>query len=109
MLEDPGGGSSGSGYRVVPDVLFRASVQMRDTKDFVYAIAGGTVGDLHVSAGMAGDDQVAHSFAEKYEPAARTIVKGISSAGQAVGLTAGKLLRVAADYLAAEDRVAARF
>lgn len=106
MREDPGGGG---GYEIVPDVLFRASVQLRDTKDFVYAIAGGTVGDLHVSAGMAGDDSVAHSFAGKYEPAARSIVKGISSAGQAIGLTAGKVLRTAADYLAAEDRVAARF
>jgi hypothetical protein len=106
MREDPGGGG---GYQIVPDVLFRASVQMRETKDYVYAIAGGTVGDLHMSAGMAGDDHVAHSFAGKYEPAAQTIVKGISSAGQAIGLTAGKLLRIAADYLAAEDRVAARF
>jgi hypothetical protein len=107
VLDDPGGG--GGGYQIVPDVLFRASVQMRDTKDFVYAIAGGTVGDLHVSAGMAGDDQTAHSFAAKYEPAAQTIVKGISGAGQGVGMTASKLLRVAADYLAAEDRTAARF
>ncbi len=56
---------------------------MLDTKDFVYAIASGLVGHLSVSAGMAGDDGITHSFAAKYEPAAATIVQGISSAGQA--------------------------
>jgi hypothetical protein len=99
----------GGGYVAVPDVIFRASVEMLSTKDYVYAMAGGAVGDLHVSAGMAGDDSVAHSFASKYEPAARTIVQGISRAGEALGLTASKLLTMASNYLAAEDAVAARF
>jgi hypothetical protein len=31
---------------------------------------------------MAGDDETAHSFAAKYEPAAQSIVKGISGAGR---------------------------
>jgi hypothetical protein len=104
-MRDGGGG----GYLAVPDVIFKASTQMVATKDYVYAMAGGVVGDLGVSAGMAGDDQVAHSFASKYEPAARTIVRGISSAGQAIGLTASKLLTMAVTYLAAEDAVAAKF
>lgn len=107
-MEESGGGGGG-GYRVVPDVIFKASTQMVATKDYVYAMVSGVVGDLQVSAGMAGDDSTAHSFASKYEPAARTIVQGVSSAGEAVGLTASKLLTMAATYLAAEDRVAARF
>jgi hypothetical protein len=104
-MRDGGGG----GYAVVPDVIFKASTQMLGTKEYVYAMASGVVGDLGASAGMAGDDQVAHSFAKKYEPAARTLVRGISSAGQAVGLTASKLLTMAVSYLAAEDAVAAKF
>jgi hypothetical protein len=99
----------GGGYVAVPDVIFRSSTEMLATKDYVYAIASGMVGDLAVSAGMAGDDSVAHSFAAKYEPAARTIVQGISSAGEALGLTASKLLIMAISYLEAEDKVAARF
>src|SRR3954471_7623768 len=99
----------GGGYVAVPDVIFKASVEMLSTKDFVYAVAAGAAGDLHVAAGMAGDDSVAHSFAAKYEPAARTIVQGISRAGEALGLTASKLLTMASNYLAAEDAVAAKF
>jgi hypothetical protein len=99
----------GGGYIAVPDVIFKASVEMLATKDFVYAMASGAVGDLHVSAGMAGDDTVAHSFAAKYEPAAQTIIQGVSRAGEALGLTASKLLAMATNYLAAEDAVAARF
>jgi hypothetical protein len=102
------GGGNG-GFAAVPDVIFKASTQMVGTKEYVYAMASGVVGDLGASAGMAGDDEVAHSFAQKYEPAARTIVRGISSAGQAVGLTASKLLTMAVNYLAAEDAVAAKF
>jgi len=97
----------GGGVKIDPDIIFRASVGMLDTKDFVYAIASGLVGDLSVSAGMAGDDGTAHSFATKYEPAAATIVQGISSAGQAVGLTASKLLAMAVDYLNADRKSAA--
>lgn len=93
----------------VPDVIFRASTQMLATKNYVYAMAQGVVGDLAASAGMAGDDHIAHDFAAKYEPAARTIVEGVSAAGQALGLTASKLLTMAANYLAVEDKVAARF
>jgi hypothetical protein len=103
------GGGGGGGYHIVPDIIFRASTQMVGTKDYVYAMVSGVVGDLHVSAGMAGDDSTAHSFAQKYEPAAQMIVKGVSSAGEAIGLTASKLLTMAASYLATEDRVAARF
>lgn len=103
-MSAPGGG----GYVVDPDVIFRASTGMLATKDYGYAIAAGVVGDLGVSAGMAGDDTVAHSFAAKYEPAARTIVAGISAAGQALGQTASKLLAMAVNYLRADDAVAAR-
>lgn len=97
----------GGGFVVVPDEVFRASTGMLATKDYVYAMATGLVGDLAVSAGMAGDDSTAHSFATKYEPAARTIVDGINSAGQALGLTASKLLSVAVSYLHADNRAAA--
>jgi hypothetical protein len=106
MSFDAGGGG---GYVAVPDVIFKASVKVVGAKEYVYAIASGAVGDLAVSAGMAGDDSIAHSFASKYEPAARTIVQGISRAGEALGLTASKLLTMASNYLAAEDAVAARF
>ena len=101
--------SDGGGFHIDSDTVFWAATRMVATKDFVYAMVGGVVGDLQVSAGMAGDDSTGHSFASRYEPAARTIVQGGSSAGQAIGVTASKLLAVAVDYLAADDRVAARF
>ena len=75
-------GAPAGGYKVDPDTVFRASVDFLDTKDFVFNIAAGTAGDLSAKAGMAGDDSTAHSFASKYEPAARTIVKAIGTAGQ---------------------------
>ncbi|MFJ1796572.1 restriction endonuclease fold toxin-2 domain-containing protein [Kitasatospora griseola] len=89
-------------------MVFRASVEFLDTKDFVYAIAAGTAGDLaSSSSGMAGDDSVAHSFAGKYEPAAKTIVKAIGTAGQGMAAISGRLLTMAANYLAVEDSIAA--
>ncbi len=90
-------------------MVFRAAVDMLATKDFVYAIADGVAGDLAASAGMAGDDTIAHRFAAKYEPAARQIIEGISAAGQAIGITSGKLLMMAKNYLATDDAVAAHF
>nr|AHE14922.1 hypothetical protein asmbl_29 [uncultured bacterium] len=87
--------------------MFRSSVQFLDTKDFVYNIAAGTAGDLSTSAGMAGDDSTAHSFASKYEPAARTIVKAIGTAGQGMAMISSRLLAMATNYLAAEDAIAA--
>ncbi|MFJ5927652.1 restriction endonuclease fold toxin-2 domain-containing protein [Kitasatospora sp. NPDC092948] len=88
-------------------LVFRSSVEFLDTKDFVYAIAAGTAGDLASSSGMAGDDSVAHSFAAKYEPAARTIVQAIGKAGQGMAAISGRLLTMAANYLAVEDSIAA--
>lgn len=101
MLQDP------KVLIVVPDVLFNASVQMQATKDFIYALTDAAVGDLGFTAGMAGDDTTAHAFAAVYEPAARTIIEGVSSAGQAIGLTSAKLLTAAIDYTSADDAVAA--
>jgi hypothetical protein len=95
------------GYVVDPYVVFRASVQFLDTKDFVYNIAAGTAGDLHVSAGMAGDDSTAHSFASHYEPAATTIVAGIGKAGQGLAAISSRLLGMATNYLRTEDAIAA--
>ncbi|GAA0561518.1 hypothetical protein GCM10010172_50900 [Paractinoplanes ferrugineus] len=105
MLADPGGGG---GFGMDRDVMFRAAVDMVATKDYTYAIESGLAGDLHVSAGMAGDDSTAHSFAAKYEPAARTIVTGVGNSGQAIGVTASKLLATAVDFLAADQRAAGR-
>lgn len=110
VLSEYGGSSVSSpagGYQVDPDTVFRASVEFLDTKDFVYGIAAGTAGDLGTSAGMAGDDTTAHSFASKYEPAARTIVKAIGTAGQGMATISSRLLAMATNYLAAEDSVAA--
>ena len=59
MLADPGGGG---GFRLDRDVLFEAAVQMVGTKDYVYGIESGIADDLHVSAGMAGDDSTAQSL-----------------------------------------------
>ncbi|MFJ4676970.1 restriction endonuclease fold toxin-2 domain-containing protein [Kitasatospora sp. NPDC088783] len=95
------------GFVVDSSAVFRASVQFLDTKEFVYDIATGAAGDLASSSGMAGDDSVAHSFAAKYEPAAKTIVKAIGTAGQAMATVSGRLLTMAANYLAAEDSIAA--
>ncbi|MFF4802385.1 hypothetical protein ACFY1U_28940 [Streptomyces sp. NPDC001351] len=55
-----------------------------DTKDFVFSIAFGVAGDLSACAGRAGDDGTAHGFAAKYEPAARSIVSAIGTAGHLI-------------------------
>jgi hypothetical protein len=94
---------------VAADVLFRASVDLLATKDYVYALADAAVAELSHTAGMAGDDSTAHAFAAVYEPAAQIIVEGVSGAGQALGLTAAKLLAAAVNYKAADDAVAAKF
>ncbi|MFG2825316.1 restriction endonuclease fold toxin-2 domain-containing protein [Kitasatospora sp. NPDC048365] len=99
--------TGGGGFVVDPSTVFRASVQFLDTKDFVYDIAAGVAADLSSSAGMAGDDSIAHSFAGKYEPAARTIVKAIGTAGQGMAAISGRLLTMAVNYLKAEDAIAA--
>lgn len=99
----------GQGYQADPDTVFRSSVGFLDTKDFVFRIASGTAGDLASSAGMAGDDETAHSFAAKYEPAARSIVSVIGKAGQGMATISSRLLKMASNYLAAEDAAAASF
>ncbi|MDQ0910359.1 hypothetical protein QFZ22_006344 [Streptomyces canus] len=101
-------GIPSGGYQVDPDTVFRSSVQFLDTKDFVFDIASGTAGDLSASAGMAGDDSTAHSFASKYEPAARTVVKAIGTAGQGMATISSRLLAMATNYLAADDTIAAQ-
>lgn len=106
MLDGGGGGSGG--FQTAPGILFRAAVDMVATKEYTYAISGGLAGELAKSAGMAGDDQIAHDFAAKYEPAAKTLVEGIGSAGQAIGVTASKLLATAIDHLRADQRAAGR-
>jgi hypothetical protein len=55
---------------------------------------------------MAGDDATAHSFAAKYEPAARTLVKTIGMAGQGMAAISSRLLAMAVTYLRQEDTVA---
>ncbi|MFF2631157.1 hypothetical protein ACFVUN_36005 [Kitasatospora griseola] len=99
--------SVSDGFVADSTVVFRASVEFLDTKDFVYAIAAGNAGDLASASGMAGDDSVAHSFAAKYEPAAKTIVKAIGTAGQGMASISGRLLTMAANYLAIENSIAA--
>jgi hypothetical protein len=99
----------GGGYAVDPYVLFRASTQFLDAKDFVYAIAAGIAGDLHTSAGMAGDDRTAHSFASYYEPAAIAIVAAVGTAGQGMAAISSRLLGMANNYLRVEDAAAAAF
>ncbi|MFD4394196.1 restriction endonuclease fold toxin-2 domain-containing protein [Kitasatospora sp. NPDC058478] len=101
--------SAASGFEVNPDVAFRASVQFLDTKDFVYRIADGIAGDLASTGGMAGDDSIAHSFAGKYEPAAKSIVQAIGKAGQGMATISSRLLTMASNYLAVQDSVAASF
>lgn len=96
-----------AGYQVDVDILFSASVQFLDTKDFVHGIADGTAGDLSGSAGMAGDDTAAHNFAAKYEPAANTLIKTIGMAGQGMAAISSRLLAMAVAYLRQEDAVAA--
>jgi hypothetical protein len=98
-----------AGYTVDPETVFRVSIQYLDTKTFVYGIADGTAGDLSASAGMAGDDSTAHDFASKYEPCARTVVKAMGTAGQAMSAVSGRLLTMAWNYLKTEDSVAASF
>ncbi|MFB8241059.1 restriction endonuclease fold toxin-2 domain-containing protein [Kitasatospora purpeofusca] len=100
---------SGTGFEVDPDVLFRASMKFMGSRDFVYSIASGVAGDLASTAGMAGDDSVAHSFARKYEPAARSVVEAIGTAGQGMATVSSRLLTMAANYLAIQDSVAAGF
>lgn len=98
-----------TGYQVDPSTIFKVSVQYLDTKDFVYNVASGTAGDLSSSAGMAGDDSTARSFASKYEPCARTVVQAIGKAGEAMAAISGRLLTMAWNYLNTEDQVASTF
>jgi len=98
----------GGGFQTAPGILFRAAVDMVATKEYTYAISGGPAGELAKSAGMAGDDQIAHDFAAKYEPAAKALVEGIGSAGPAIGVTASKLLATAIDHPRADQRAAGR-
>ncbi|MER8100873.1 hypothetical protein [Kitasatospora sp. NPDC094016] len=97
----------GGGFEVDPDVVFRASVQFLGSKDFVYNIASGVVGDLASSEGMAGDDTVAHDFATKYERTAKSVVKATGTAGRAMATISSRLLTMAANYLSVQDSVAA--
>ncbi|MFE9427725.1 restriction endonuclease fold toxin-2 domain-containing protein [Kitasatospora sp. NPDC006697] len=97
----------GSGFRVDPGTVFQASVQFLDTRDFVFNIASGVVGDLASTAGMAGDDSTAHSFASKYEPAAKAIVDAIDKSGMGMAAISSRLLTMATNYLATEDSIAA--
>ncbi len=87
----PGAGS-GTGFVVDPDVVFRASMKFMGSKDSVCRIASGVAGDLASTVGMAGDDSVAHSFARKYEPVARSVVKAIGTAGQGMARISSRLL-----------------
>ncbi|MGH3493200.1 MAG: hypothetical protein ACRDRL_23075 [Sciscionella sp.] len=105
MVRAPDGG----GYAVDPYVVFRASTQFLDAKDFVYDIAAGLAGNLQFSAGMAGDDSTAHSFAARYEPAATAIVAAIGTAGQGTAAISSRLLGMANNYLRVEDAAAAAF
>ncbi|MGW7449451.1 hypothetical protein [Kitasatospora sp. NPDC054795] len=97
------------GFEVDPDMVSRASVEFLGSKDFVHNIASGVAGDLASSAGTAGDDTIAHSFAKKYEPAAKSVVKAIGTAGQRMATISSRLLTMAAGYLAVQDSVAAAF
>ncbi|MFD4907570.1 hypothetical protein [Kitasatospora purpeofusca] len=81
-------------------MVFWASMKFMGSKDFVYSIAFGVSGDPASAAGMAGDDSVAHSFARKYEPAARSVVKAIGTAGHGMATISSRLLTMAANYLA---------
>lgn len=98
-----------TGFAVDLDTMFRASVQFLDTKQFVFDIEAGTVGDLAPSKGMAGNDDVAHTFASKYEPAARTVVQAIDKGGQAMAAISARLLTMSWNYLKNEDSIAASF
>ncbi|WP_159400339.1 hypothetical protein [Streptomyces sp. XY431] len=49
-------------------------------------------GDLASTVGMTGDDSVAHGFARKYEPVARSVVKAIGTAGQGMATISSRLL-----------------
>ncbi|MDH6120271.1 hypothetical protein ABH930_005827 [Kitasatospora sp. GAS204A] len=97
----------GGGFQVDPGTVFQASVQFLDTKGYVFNITSGVAGDLAATAGMAGDDSTAHSFASKYEPAATAIVNAIDKAGQGMAAISSRLLTMASNYLAVEDSIAA--
>lgn len=98
-----------TGFAVDLDTMFRASVRFLDSKQFVFDIGAGAVGDLAPSKGMAGNDDVAHRFASKYEPAARTVIQAIDRGGQAMAAISSRLLTMSWNYLKNEDSIAASF
>lgn len=98
-----------SGFQTRPDVVFAASVRFLDIQRFVRDIASGLVGDLHRSAGMAGDDDAGRAFAARYQPAAVATVKAIGVLGGLAGAISGRLLTMAWNYLLAEDAIAVSF
>jgi hypothetical protein len=95
----------GGGYAVDPNVVFQASVQFLDTKQFVFDIASGLAGDLSNTAGMAGDDKTGHAFAASYQPAAQSVVAGVDKAGQGMGAISSRLLMMAVNYLETENQI----
>ena len=99
MLPFDGGG----GYAVDPNVVFTASTQFLDTKEFVFNIALGLAGDLSGSGGMAGGDKAGHAFSTTYQPAAQAVVAGIDKAGQGMAAISSRLLTMAVNYLETEN------
>jgi hypothetical protein len=94
---------SGNGFSADLHAMVTSSMQLQNTKEFLYGIASGTAGDLASTAGMAGDDDLARTFAAKYEPAARTVVDGIGRAGEGIWSSAHRLMQSATNYLRADD------
>lgn len=94
---------SGSGFHVVPDSLFTASLRFLDLQVAAGRILSGLGHGLNPTGRMAGNDDAGHAFATRYGPAGQSVSNGLATANKQLGDTADGLLAMAFNYLQAEQ------
>jgi len=95
--------SSASGFHVIPDSLFHASLKFLDLQAASGRILSGLGQGLLPTGGMAGNDDAGRGFAKRYDPAAQSVSTGLAAANKQLGDTADGLLAMAFNYLQAEQ------
>ncbi|WP_405412002.1 restriction endonuclease fold toxin-2 domain-containing protein [Streptomyces decoyicus] len=98
-----------SGFHVDPPKMLVSSAGFTDLQSWASQIHRGLVGSLDDVAGMAGDDDTGHSFAAKYDPAARAFVHALGKGVAQLGGTANGLYTMALNYIRTDADVAAKF
>ncbi|MFG2527042.1 hypothetical protein [Streptomyces sp. NPDC048516] len=98
-----------SGFHVDPPKMLVSSAGFTDLQSWASQIHRGLVGSLDDVAGMAGDDETGHSFAGKYDPAAKAFVHALRKGVAQLGGTANGLYTMALNYIRTDADAAAKF